>query len=158
MQAGHRYGEGEPSGTGAPRVQKQDSVPVLDAGLVGVATDHGVEPRGPRIEVEVGHVVENVQIHFSHPDSLNDRKHLRPKTSIGVPPHRDHARDFPELFKDLRISNIARVDYQVRVLECRDRFGSQQPMCVRYNPNDMLSGLPREYRLQQFSRARIIRN
>lgn len=110
IQSGQCYGEVESSRPGTSRVEVQHAVLPSYAAAMGVAGDNGFESGRHRIQVELLHVVEHIEMQSSDLNDLMIWQCLRPCTLVAVPANRNDLGDVPELVQNLMISDITRVD------------------------------------------------
>lgn len=90
------------------------------------------------VEIELVHVMENIDVDFTDRNSFGFWQSFCPATLVAVPPDGNHWCDPSQFFQKPGIPYIARVDNEFRTFELGDRFGSQQPVSIRYDTNNMI--------------------
>jgi hypothetical protein len=122
--------QGESPRTGAARVDEKRLAPRLDRRLVGVAEDYGGEARGPRIEVELREVVENVDRVATDLDHVVGGKALSPHALVVVAADRADRRKPSERLEDGRVTDVAAMNDELRTPERVECSGPNQSMGI----------------------------
>ena len=78
----------------------------------------------------VGDVVQHVQLQLPDLDDLGHRQRLRPLAGVHIPANGKRWRDGSKLFEDLRASDVAGMDDQVRAFQRLGRLRSKESMRV----------------------------
>src|SRR6187551_885045 len=83
-----------------------------------------------RIDVEGRDVMQHVQLQWPGLDDLNQGQCVRPVACVDIPTNGERWRDAPELFEDLRVSNVAGVNDQVRAVQRLHRLRTKEAVGV----------------------------
>lgn|SRR6187397_2285364 len=107
VQAGERNGKRKTARSGAARVDVKDAVAPAGLGLVGVPADHHLKGGGPRIDVELLQIVQDVDAGSLQLQHHVFRKRLAPRLGVYVAAYRMDRRDVPEPVEDRPFANVA---------------------------------------------------
>ena len=141
----YRHRELETPRTGASRIQEKNSVSSVGAGAVGVAADHGVEPLGSRVDIQLLQVVEDVDAEAAYFDRAGDGEPTGPGAPVVVAANGDYRCDPAELLEHFWPAYVPRVEDELAPLQRREHLGAEQVVGVRDHPDKDT---------QRFNRAR----
>ncbi len=123
---------------GSARVDKQHAITLLDAGLMGMAEDDGLNACRSRVNAEHFYVMEHVDADAADLDQLRLRQTVSPHATVHVAAHGNSRRDTLKRSEDVGAAQIASVDDHVSATERSERFMAQQAMRVRNQCDDTL--------------------
>jgi hypothetical protein len=103
--------------SGAAGIDEQDPVALEHVRLVGVTADHDPKSRGRRFEVDLLHVVKNVDTDPFEAQRESHRERRGPATLVVVPSYGVHGSDGAQCRDDLRPADISGVDGPVHSRE-----------------------------------------
>ena len=103
-------GESEAPGPGATGIEIKHPVSFFGPGLVGMAADDRVESGRHGVEIEVAHVVEDIEIDFPELHDIVGREGLGPIPVVDVASDRADRRDALERIENLRCPNVSRMN------------------------------------------------
>lgn len=80
---------------------------------MGMTGDHGREPSGLGVEVEIGQVVEDVELPRSHGNDIDKRERCRPRATVDIASNGRRGRDRAELFEYFSSADVAGMNDEV---------------------------------------------
>ena len=110
-----------------------------------------MEPGRCRVEIQFGHVVEDVDEHLPDLQHFGFADGRSPGISIVVSPHRGDRRNFSERAKNVRVSDVTCVDDIVAAPQRLDRFRPEKTVSVG-DKTDLSCGGRRHWRWLTISR------
>ena len=131
LQPAHRNGQLEPLRSRAARIEIEHVTFHFLLGNVAVAVNHSSKPGCFGLQIKLLDDVEDINRDAGDRENIHLRKkRSRPSSAVHVAAHGRDGRNLVQFRKNRRISDIARVDYRVRLSQSLDRFGAQQSVGV----------------------------
>ena len=103
---------------------------------MAVPVDHGSESGGPRLEIELRNIVQQVNRDPSDLEHLGLRQPARPDCLVDVSADCSHGCDGCKLVENFGIADVARVNDALRPAQCIERFRPQQAVGVGDNADE----------------------
>lgn len=135
LQEAQCDGKRKPPWASAARVEVEDFLAVLNFGLVRVAADHGGDACGGGVKVEVGEIVQDVNVSAAKLDEFGWRELCAWAEKVDVSPDGSDGSQISKRVQDGRIAHIAGVEDVVGSLQGVERLGAQQAVGIGDDPN-----------------------
>ena len=97
---------------------------------MAVARNHGFEPCSFRLQMELCHVVQDVDQDATDFDDLRLGQFAGPRSFVNVATNSGHRRDGSKSIKNLRVADVAGMDDMLRAGQCVQRLGPKQAVRV----------------------------
>ena len=92
---------------------------------MAVAIDHYTESGSLWLQIEFAEIVQHVDGYVCDFDNFGCTKSMRPRFGIDVASDRSYRRDVRERFDNVRIADVASVEYAIGSAKCFDGFSPQ---------------------------------
>jgi len=126
-------GELEAARAAGAGVHVEDAFVSADLGFVTVAAEDACEACRCGVEVQLMHVVEQIEFFASEGDQLGLRQLRARPLRVDVAANRGEWRDVGQGFEDGRVAYVAEMQNMIRTGQQRQQFRPQQPMRVRHH-------------------------
>jgi hypothetical protein len=122
------------------RIYVENSPAHLVQGTMRMTTHNGMKARCGYVEIQVGEVMNHEDARFADFEHSGSGKGCCPRVLVRIAANCGHGRNAREVLQDVEVADVARMNDEVAATKRFERLGTEQPVCVRDEPNAEVGG------------------